>query len=110
MKALKFIVSQFLPRVALEFVWLLFSAFLGMALLITAMQVPQAVYAPAIIQYRAYLLMLIFNAAMIRVILYYGLAWLDKLLDNVLSGKLEMVKAGIRLAINNLKPPVEKKP
>lgn len=108
MKAIKFFVSQFLPRVVLEFVWLLFSAFLGMSLLIAAMQVPQAVYAPAVIQYRSYLLLLIFNAAMIRVILYYGLAWLDKLLDQVMAGKWDMIRTGIKLAVNGLKKPEPK--
>jgi len=102
-KAIRWFLGEFLPRVLYEFVWLLFSVSFGIYLALTAAGLTLADIDPQLSVYGRTVVMIIFNAAMLRIILYYGLYALDKALDKVLSDRAEFLKTQVKFAVTMLR-------
>jgi len=101
--AIRWFLGEFLPRVLYEFIWLLFSVSFGIYLALTAAGLTLANIEPELLVYGRTIVMIIFNAAMLRIILYYGLNALDKALDKVLSDRAEFIKTQVKFAVTMLK-------
>lgn len=99
---------EFFPRVLMEFVWMLFSALFGVVILAAALR---AADLQAMRQYWEAMVMVIFNAAALRVVLYFGLRWLDRYMDALDAARQEqiaLVKNGVSFAVNILNKPKQK--
>ncbi len=109
-KFLKWLIFEFLSRVVMEFLWMLFSVALGIYLVSEAAQIPETQLDQIINQYGPWLVMVLFNAAAFRIVLHFGLDWLDKQLDKQAADNREMLdqtRAGIQLAVRlALKRPI----
>jgi len=101
--AIRWFLGEFLPRVLYEFVWLLFSVSFGIYLALTAAGLTLVDIDPQLSAYGRTVVMVIFNAAMLRIILYYGLSALDKALDKVLSDRAEFLKTQVKFAVTMLR-------
>ena len=101
--ALRFLAGEFLPKVLLEFLWLLFSVSFGMYIALTAAGLTLVNIEPQLSLYGRTVVMVIFNAACLRIILYYGLNALDKALDKVFQDRAEFLKTQIKFAATMLK-------
>lgn len=98
-KKFALIVYNFLTATALEFIWLLCSASLGMAIVATVAGINLQ---PITTNYSTWLIMVLFNAAALRYIVGHGLQWLDKELDRMnetRSQDLTMIRSGFSLAL-----------
>ena len=98
-------VMLFLGQTFGEFIWLLFSVAFGMALTAAALKIDPEVYQAALIPYGKFMVLVIFNAAALRVILRMGLAWLDTNMDAWQAAQAQqnhMARLGIKLAILQL--------
>jgi len=109
-KILKWLIFEFLSRVVMEFLWMLFSVALGIYLVTEAAQIPEDQIDQIINQYGPWLVMVLFNAAAFRIVLHFGLDWLDKQLDKHAADNREMLdqaRTGIQLAVRMaLKRPI----
>jgi hypothetical protein len=105
--ALRFIVTTVLPETFMEFLWLFFSMALGMALAGVALDVSQDIYTGLVQAYIVYAVMVVFNAAMLRVLLRHGLDWLDKRLQaqqETQAQNAALARVGVKMAIQTLFP------
>ena len=103
LKALKWFVFEFCSKVFMEFLWLLFSVSLGIYIVTEAIQLEPAQVDEIIDNYGRWLVMVLFNAAALRIVLAIGLAWLDKRLDDQNTERQAMIdqaKIGIKLAVH----------
>lgn len=102
----RWIAFEFLTRVVMEFIWLLFAMSLGVVMTSRVLNLPFEQVLEAVKSMRTFLVMILFNAAAVRIVLYFGLNWLDKKTDQYVEEQkstLSAIKTGIKLAINNLK-------
>ncbi len=102
LKVLKWLIVEFFSKVFLEFVWLLFSVSLGIYIVTKAVQLEQSRVDEIINTYGRWLVMVIFNAAALRIVMAIGLAWLDRKLDEQKAetqAMLDQAKTGIKLAV-----------
>lgn len=101
-KFISWFVLEFLSRVFMEFVWLLFTALMAASI------------APMFTQYSGLVLIVVvlFNAAAARVVLYFGLSYLDRQITEVNRANKEAAKNWVRFAITYLKkqPATEPEP
>jgi hypothetical protein len=105
-KIVSFLFFEFLPRVAMEFIWLLFTVSLGISVTVAALNRPGTELDYVVQAFGAQIVVLIFNAAAIRVVLYFGLTYIDKSLDQAIVARHEMlgnIKLGIHYALHSLK-------
>jgi len=109
-RSISFLLFEFAPRVFMEFLWLLFSVALGMFLVAQAAQVALD---PIINVYSGWLVMVLFNAALLRHVMRYGLDWIDKELDRLnqqQQQQREMIRVGFLFAIRQAlgrRPPAD---
>jgi hypothetical protein len=78
MKQIKWFVTEFLPQLLVEFVWLMFSVSFGMAIVATGMKIPTDVFEQTVFQYGQFVILVVFNAAALRVILRFFTEWADR--------------------------------
>lgn len=105
MKIIKFLTFEFFPKIMMEFVWLLFSVSFGMMIVFEATQISDVELERIITQYGSWIVMVLFNGAALRIVLHFGLNWLDKRLDQQAAESRDTVdqaKTGIRYAIKML--------
>lgn len=105
MKAIKFLTFEFFPKVVMEFVWLLFSVSFGMMIVFEATQISDLELDRIVTQYGSWIVMVLFNGAALRIVLHFGLNWLDKRLDQQAAESretMDQAKTGIRYAIKML--------
>jgi hypothetical protein len=89
-------VFEFLPKVLIEFIWLLFSVGMGMAIVAG---VTNTDLEPILDVYAVPIAMVIFNAAASRYVIAYALDRIDKNLDRInaeQAAEVEMIKTGIK--------------
>ncbi len=103
LKALKWFVIEFCSKVLMEFIWLLFSVSLGIYIVTEAVQLDSVQVDKIINTYGRWLVMVLFNAAALRIVMAIGLDWLDKRLEGQNAERQAMIdqaKMGIKLAVH----------
>lgn len=98
----KFLVLEFLPKVVMEFIWLLTSVGMGMAIVAGAAQTDLE---PVLEVYAVPITVVIFIAAASRYVIAYGLERIDKDLDRISAQKAEevsLIKTGVQMSVRML--------
>ncbi len=102
LKAMKWFVIEFCSKVFMEFIWLLFSVSLGIYIVTEAIQLDSTQVDQIINTYGRWLVMVLFNAAALRILTAIGLDWLDRRLDEQNTDRQAMIdqaKTGIKMAV-----------
>lgn len=102
---LRWFVFEFLSKVVMEFIWMIFSVSLGIFVITHATQMPQDQVDLIISGYGRWLVLILFNAAAVRVVLSLGLDRIDRQLDQVISSQqdqYDQMRTGMKLAIRML--------
>ena len=100
--AVSFLVSLF-GKVVIEFIWLLFSVSFGMSIVAYAAHVDLD---PIIKQYGRWLVVVLFNAAMLRYVVAYALDWIDRELDKTAAqrrAQMDLIRSGFAMAVRMFK-------
>jgi hypothetical protein len=112
-RIIRFLFSEYLYRVALEFVWLICSVAFGMGLIGAVEQIPHERFREISQAYGTWLIWVLWLAAMLRYAVAYALDWADAYLDRVNAQKqqdLQLVKSGFMIALRMIFKPQRQQP
>lgn len=100
--SIKFMVMEFLPKVLMEFIWLLFSVGMGMAIVAG---VTDTDLEPILDAFAVPITTVVFIAAASRYVIAYGLERIDKDLDKIAAqqaNEMSLIKTGVQMSVRML--------